>query len=97
MVYLVSVAFHSIDTKTLYKTGVFVSMVASAALLLQYACFYVFGFHLQLVPTGLLLPSADQWVLGAQTGLAGITGKMRDFYRPSAFFLEPSHTYIYLH
>lgn len=96
IIYFLALAFSSVDVKTFCKAGVFISLVASVLLIVQCVSFYVFHKHLQMVPTGLLLPSADQWILGAQTGLAGITGKMNDFYRPSAFFLEPSHVYIYL-
>ena len=96
IIYMAAVAFFCIDVKTFCKVGLLVSLLASMLLLVQYVFFYIFGFHLQLVPTSLLLPSADQWILGAQTGLAGITGKINDFYRPSAFFLEPSHVYIYM-
>ena len=96
IIYMVAVAFGCIDVKTLCRTGLLISLSASVLLLLQYIFFYIFQVHLQMVPTSLLLPSAEQWALGAQTGLAGITGKINDFYRPSAFFLEPSHVFIYV-
>lgn len=88
-------ALGCIDLKLFCKAALMVSMLASALLAVQYVGFYIFKFHIQMVPTDLLLPSAEQWILGAQTGLAGITGKINDFYRPSAFFLEPSHFFIY--
>lgn len=63
-----------------------IATLASILILVQYACYYLLGFHLQLVPTKFLLSEAEQWILGAQTGLAGITGKIGTLYRPSAFF-----------
>lgn len=73
-----------------------IATLASILILVQYACYYLLGFHLQLVPTKFLLSEAEQWILGAQTGLAGITGKIGTLYRPSAFFLEPSHMFLYV-
>lgn len=73
-----------------------IASVASILIVIQYICYYLLGFHLQLVPTSLLLPEAEQWILGAQTGLAGITGRIGTLYRPSAFFLEPSHMFLYV-
>ncbi|MBQ7321823.1 MAG: hypothetical protein IJW99_06980 [Clostridia bacterium] len=96
IVYFIAVALGAIDVKFFCRVAVIVSLVASILLIVQYIGFYCFDHHIQLVPVSLLLPSADQWVLGAKTGLAGITGKKNDFYRPSAFFLEPSHVYIYM-
>lgn len=96
IVFLVALALGCINLKLLMRTAQMICVAASVLLVLQYICFYLFGFHLQLVITSLLLPSAEQWILGAQTGLAGITGRLNDFYRPSAFFLEPSHVYIYM-
>ncbi len=98
IVYFAAAAFDCIDTRWLCRSALTVACIASLLLLVQYISFFLFDHHLQLVPTSLLLPSADQWVLGAKTGMAGITGQIREngFYRPSAFFLEPSHVYIYL-
>lgn len=98
IIYFVAAAMDCIDIRWLCRTAMVVSGIAVLALMAQYFCFYVLDFHLQLVPTELLLPSADQWVLGVQTGLAGINGTIRPngFYRPSAFFLEPSHVYVYI-
>ena len=96
ILYLLALVTGSIDRKWFFRAALVVSVAASVCLVIQYVAFYLFGFHIQMVPTTLLLKSADQWVLGAQTGLAGITGKIRDWYRPSAFFLEPSHAYLYL-
>ena len=49
-----------------------------------------------MVPTGYLLENSQQWVQLAQTGKVSVTGRAIGFYRPSAFFLEPSHMFTYL-
>lgn len=96
IVIVVALAMKCINLSALVKVARGIAILASICLILQYITFYIFGFHIQLVPTGLLISSAEQWILGAQTGLAGVTGVIRSFYRPSAFFLEPSHLYLYL-
>lgn len=98
IVFFVAAALKCIDLKWMCRAALYVACAASIVLIIQYLVFYLFAFHVQVVPVSLLLPSADQWVLSAQTGLVGVTGVIRTngFYRPSAFFLEPSHVYIYL-
>lgn len=96
IIYYMALALGCINVKHLIKSAYYVAIAASVCIIVQYVCFYAFGFHLQLVPTSLLLPRAYQWILGAQTGLAGITGRLGNFYRPSAFFLEPSHMFLYI-
>ena len=93
--YLVAVSIGCIDVKALTKTASVIAAAAGTIMLVQYFCFYILGFHLQVVPVSLLLDSSEQWILGATTGLGGITGKIGTLYRPSAFFLEPSHMFMY--
>ncbi len=95
MAYFIGAALGCVNVKAYIKTAANVAAVACGLIIIQYFCYYLLGFHLQLVPTSLLLPEAHQWVLGAQTGLAGITGVIGHLYRPSAFFLEPSHMFLY--
>lgn len=80
-----------IDVKRLLQYCTKIAVAATALLLLQYVFFYLLHTHLQLVPDGLLLDSAEQWVQLVRTGLVGVSGKSTGFYRPSAIFLEPSH------
>lgn len=94
--YYLATALGCINVKHLIKSAYYVAIIATACIVVQYICFYIFGFHLQLVPTSLLLPESSQWVAGAKTGLITITGKYSGFYRPSAFFLEPSHMFLYV-
>lgn len=96
VIFMAAMVMGCIDVGFMVKTAAGISAMASLCLLVQYICFYLFGFHLQLVPTSLLLPMAEQWKLGAQTGLVAITGRVSSFYRPSAFFLEPSHIFQYM-
>lgn len=97
IVYFTAAAMNCIDIKWMCRTALVVACAASVVLVVQYISYFLFGRHLQMVPVSLLLPSADQWILNARTGLADINGKLREdgFYRPSAFFLEPSHIYVY--
>ncbi|MBR5231945.1 MAG: hypothetical protein IKW00_06840 [Clostridia bacterium] len=93
--YIVCAMQHCIDTKMLKKAAICIAALAGLLLIAQYFCYFVLGFHLQLVPTPLLLEESEQWILLAQTGTHSITGVQGDLYRPSAFFLEPSHLFMY--
>ena len=83
------------DIKKLLKYCRYIAVTATALIILQYFCFYILGFHLQLVAIPLLNPSNEQWFGLIRTGMIGVTGKRLAFYRPSAFFLEPSHFAIF--
>lgn len=93
--YYIIAACGLLNIKNFIKYGYCVAMAASIAIIMQYCCFYIFDFHLQLVPTSLLLPESDYWVVRAQTGFGNVIDP-EAFYRPSAFFLEPSHMFLYL-
>lgn len=84
-----------VNIKYVLRYATYIATFAGLCLILQYILYYIGGFHLQMVPTNLLLPENSAWILGAQTGTASITGKLIDFYRPSAFFLEPSHLMLF--
>ncbi len=94
--YLLALALGCIDLKKLVLAASVIASAASVLIIVQYFCYYALDFHLQLVPTSLLLPSAEQWIGGAQTGRISVTGSVFAFYRPCAFFLEPSHMFLYL-
>lgn len=93
--FFIAVASQLIDTKSFIRVVISVSVVASALIVIQYVSYYLFDWHLQMVPTSLLLKSSSNWVKLAQTGTVSVTGKVMRFYRPSSFFLEPSHMTIY--
>ena len=96
IVFAVSFSSESVSSKMFIELATKVACVASFLIIIQYICYYILGFHLQVVPTSLLLNNAGQWVKLAQTGRVGITGRTSAFYRPSSFFLEPAHMYLYL-
>lgn len=96
IVFTVAIALGKINLAFMLKVCRNVCLLASAYLVLQYIFFYLFEIHLQVVPTELLIPTADQWILGAESGLAGVTGRVSSLYRPSAFFLEPAQVYLYM-
>lgn len=83
------------DIQTFIKYCRRIAIVATVLIILQYFCYYILGFHLQLVAIPLLDPSHSQWFGLIRTGLIGVTGRALGFYRPSSFFLEPSHFAIY--
>lgn len=87
--------FGCFNVRYIFRYASYVCGFASLVLVIQYFCYYVLGFHLCIVPVSALLEESSQWVAGAQTGLINIRGASNGFYRPSAFFLEPSHMFIY--
>ena len=93
---VIAIACGCFNTKYFIKIITIVSIVACICIIIQYIFYYVFGFHIQFAPTSLLLERSNHWVLGVETGRYSITGKMTSFYRPSAFFLEPSHMFTYM-
>lgn len=95
IVLFMAIAAGCINARLFLKYATAVSVLAAILLVVQYFCYYVLGFHLQLAPTSLFLPSSSGWILGAKTGLYGIRGLRSAFYRPCAFFMEPSHLFLY--
>ncbi len=95
IVFFIAAASGAIRLKLFIRIVIAIAAVASGLIVLQYLCYYIFGFHLQLVATPLLEESAAQWIPLVQTGRIAVTGEATGFYRPSAFFLEPSHFTIF--
>ena len=95
LVYFIAVLNNGIAVEKYFKVAKAVGITAFWLLLLQYLLYYFFHYHLQLIPTGRLLESANQWIGLAETGRISVTGAQMSIYRPSAFFLEPSHLSIY--
>lgn len=93
--YFIVIALGGINLKYVARSAYLVAIAAGIGIILQGICYYLFGFHLQLVATQLLLEESHAWVKLAQTGIIGVTGNASAFYRPSAFFLEPSHMFLY--
>lgn len=95
LVLFVAAAAGAFNISLLLKYATAVCLAATLLLAVQYFCFYILGFHLQLAPVSLFLPTSTAWELGVQTGLYGLRGIPNGFYRPSAFFMEPSHMLLY--
>ncbi len=95
IVYFIAALNGVISFSRVIRSATAIALLAGFCMLVQTLLYYLFGFHLQLVPTSLLLESAEQWVGLAQTGRISVTGAWTAFYRPSAFFLEPSHLSLY--
>lgn len=95
VLYYIAMINGCVDAHKYFRCAKAVALCASFCIMAQYVSYYVFGRHLQLVPTDLLKTTAEQWVLLAQTGLISVSGARMAFYRPSAFFLEPSHMALY--
>jgi len=93
---VIAISSGCFNTKYFIRVITIISLVACICIIAQYICYYILHFHIQFVPTSLLLDRSNQWVLAVKTGRASITGRMTKFYRPSAFFLEPSHMFIYM-
>lgn len=94
--YFVAIALGGINLKYVAHSAYWVAMAAGIGIIIQSICYYLFDFHLQLVATGWLLEESGVWVKLAETGLIAVTGNVSAIYRPSAFFLEPSHMFLYL-
>lgn len=96
ILFMIAIAASCFDTARYINVITGVSVGACLCIIVQYFCYYILDFHLCMVPTSLLLPRAEQWIMLAKTGRYSVTGKLIRFYRPSAFFLEPSHMFIYI-
>ena len=96
IIFMFALALGKINIGIVLKICRGVAMIASCILILQTLIYYVFGVHMQVVVTSWLIPAAEQWIGGAKTGLISISGRLNNFYRPTAFFLEPAHVYIYM-
>ena len=96
MVVYIAISNDYVNRKYFLKVCLFISEMASVLIICQYICFYILGFHLKLVSVNLLLPESSQWIGCVTTGLVSITGSSNGYYRPSAFFLEPSHFFLFV-
>ncbi|MDO4836538.1 MAG: hypothetical protein Q4B07_08830 [Clostridia bacterium] len=84
-----------INIKRFISAAATIAAAACMLVIIQTACYYLLHRHLQIAPTGLFTDKADAWILLAQTGRIGVTQQMGNLYRPSAFFMEPSHMFLY--
>lgn len=85
------IASGSLNLKVFFHTVVFICEAASVIVIVQFILYNIFGYHLRIIPTDLLLPGSDRWMARAIVGISS-KGAM---YRPSGIFLEPSHMTLY--
>lgn len=85
----IAIAMDCVDLKRVLRYAFFICCAATVVLLLQYFCYYVIRFKLQVIPVKLLHAESERWVERSTST------KIGGFYRPSGFFLEPSHVFLY--
>lgn len=92
MMFLV-IACGCINTRLFIKYAAEIACIASILLIVQYISYYLLGRAINFEFTQLLADQNSRWAIAnnAATGVP-ILGKL---YRPSGFFLEPSHFYLY--
>ncbi len=77
-----------------YKYFIYISsaiiLIATCSIVVQYICYYIFHFKLQFLRVETLLDTSTRWF--KRISSTSVTGLL---YRPSAFFLEPSHMFIF--
>ena len=93
--YFFAIINDGVDIDRYFGAAKTVAKLAAVLIVVQYFCYYVLHRHLQLAPASRLLESAGQWKDLVATGRISVTGSVMSIYRPSAFFLEPSHFAIY--
>lgn len=86
----ICVAGGCINISLFFKYATWVALLATAAIVIQYLFHYVLGRTIDFRPLSLLVSQNVIWVRTASSyGAAGL------MYRPSGFFLEPSHFFLY--
>lgn len=93
--YFIALANECININFFLKSITFVCVLATILVLVQYVCFYGFGYYFEVIPSNLLSADSIRWVSNAKIGLTKVTDSVSNLYRPSAFFLEPSHFFLY--
>lgn len=95
IILFVAALYGSINIKHFLMASSIIAVMASVLVMVQTCCYYLLRHHLQLVPTELFTENASAWILLAKTGTIGVTQRVGHLYRPSAFFMEPSHMFLY--
>lgn len=90
MVVFTTLASGCVNTGYFLKYATGVVSVATGLLVIQYISHYIFHHTINMRPFSLLVSQDVIWVRHLNT-LSG-TGRL---YRPAAFFLEPSHFFLY--
>ena len=90
MTYYLALTNESFNFKYFLYISIAVILAACVCLVLQYFSYYGFHRKLQFLSVNTLLSEDSKWYDRINSTI--ITGS---FYRPSAFFLEPSHMFIF--
>ena len=85
----VCIAGGCVNTVYFLKYATMVVCIAAMLLVVQYISYYVFHYTLDLRPFSLLVDQDSIWIEHLATASAD------KLYRPAAFFLEPSHLFLY--
>lgn len=85
------IASGSLNTRFVFRSALLTAKTASALIIVQTMLYYLLRFHLRIIPVALLLPGSDIWIGRALYGVS----RAGEMYRPSGFFLEPSHMFLY--
>lgn len=91
IVLFLCVACGTVHIPEFIKYSITICKLGSIAVIIQTLSFYLLHYHIRMIPVNLLLPGSDIWINRSIYGLA----KAGDMYRPSGFFLEPSHMMLY--
>lgn len=87
IVHVIAFSTGAVNAAYLKKYIIVIAVLASLLTILQTAVHYVFGVHIPCIAPELCLDSLQYYRGEILTGYQEVS----DLYRPSAFFLEPSH------
>ncbi len=87
IVHIIAFSTGAVDGDCLKKCIIAIALLAAVLTIIQTALHYVFGVHLPCIAPNLCLDSLQYYRSFILTGYQ----EMSSLYRPSAFFLEPSH------
>jgi len=77
-----------LNLRYVFRYATVVGCIATYLVVIQYFCYYVLHRPVNFEPHGWLLPENSRWVVT-------IVYRPGSLYRPSGFFLEPSHIFLY--
>lgn len=91
LIHFTALSIDTADYKYLRTVIENISVVAAICVIVQFVVHSATGSHIQLINLNLCLQEMDQYTSNITTGIS----RHEAMYRPSAFFLEPSHLAIY--
>lgn len=87
LVHFLAISLGAIDVQYLRKIIENIALIASIAVILQFCYHTLSGNHIPMINIDWCLSEMEQYRSSILTGI----GRTEAIYRPSAFFLEPSH------